>query len=350
MDYCQPSREDAEAMPCLPAGAIERRPRRTDMPVPVLAGADPGRNRAEGEGMSDPYQTCSITKRTRRSSTELNKILTACLDVIHEEISVTLRHLFYRIVTLALIEKTEKEYRNLSGYTMKWRRNGSIPWRAFVDSTRWYHGVQTFNDLGDALENSKQCFRRNLWQSQDAYVEVWTEKEAIAAIAQQAAAPFGVPVFPMKGFGSGSALFQIAQQIQYYQSHGKEVFVYHLGDWDPSGKCIDESTVRNLKKDHGVEFNFERLAVTLDQIQYYNLPTRPTKTTDPRSKKFKGDSVEVDALAPHVIRELVTACISQHIDQRVWQRELEIEREERATFDLMAEAFKRGDFNAEVRA
>jgi hypothetical protein len=293
----------------------------------------------------DPYPTCSITKRYRRSPEDLDKILAASQKVIAEETTVSLRHLFYRLVSLGLIEKNESEYAKLSGYTMKWRREGSIRWSSFVDSNRYYHGVQTYGDLSEALQNSKACFRRNLWQSQKIYVEIWTEKEAIAAIAQQAAEPFGVPVFPMKGFGSGSALHSIAQSIRYYQQRGKVVFVYHLGDHDPSGRCIDESTVRNLEEDHGVIFNFERIAVTPEQIKQYNLPTRPTKKTDSRSRNFEGESVEVDALPPHVIRQLIENSISQHIDVQQWGREKEIEDMERETFDLISEAFTRGDFD-----
>jgi hypothetical protein len=296
------------------------------------------------------YPTCSI-KRSRRTNNDLQSILAACQEIIKEEGTVSLRHLFYRVVSLGLIEKTESEYQKLSGYTMKWRRDGSIAWASFVDSTRWYHGIRTFDDLGDALENTKVCYRRNLWQSQKVYVEIWTEKEAIAAIAQQAAEPFGVPVFPMKGFGSGSALFSLAQQIKYYQARGKSVFVYHLGDHDPSGRCIDESTVRNLREDHGVEFHFARIAVTPAQIKEYNLPTRPTKKTDSRAKNFEGESVEVDALPPHVIRQMVEASITQHIDPTAWQHEQEIEELERETFDLMADAFERGEFtDTEVEA
>jgi len=293
--------------------------------------------------MSDPvYPTCSI-KRIRRTKDNLQGILHGCWDVIKEERRVTLRHLFYRVVSLGLIAKTETEYAKLSGYTMKWRREGSIPWSSFVDSTRWYHGVRTFDNLSAALENSKKCYRRNLWQSQKVYVELWTEKEAIAAIVQEAAEPFGVPVFPMKGFGSGSALHSIAQQIRYQQSHGKSVYVYHLGDHDPSGRCIDESTVRNLREDHGVEFTFKRIAVTPEQIKQYSLLTRPTKRTDPRAGSFEGESVEVDALAPHVIRELVENAITQHIDTTVWEREKKIEDMESESLSHLIDSFDEDD-------
>lgn len=289
------------------------------------------------------YRTCSI-KRHRRTNSDLNGILTSCKNVIAEEGKITLRHLFYRVESLGLIEKTESDYRKLSGYTMRWRREGLIPWQSFVDSTRWYHGVRTYSDLSESLENSMNCYRRNLWQSQKAYVEVWTEKEAIAAIAQQAAEPFGVPVFPMKGFASGSALYAISENVKHEQEMGKDTHVVYLGDHDPSGRCIDESIVRNLTDDFGVDINFTRIAVTEKQIKDYDLPTRPTKSTDPRARKFDGDSVEIDAIPPHIIRELVTDNIVRHIDGNVWEREQQIESMERDTMIMMVDAFNRGGF------
>jgi hypothetical protein len=45
-----------------------------------------------------------------------------------------------------------------------------------------------------------------------------------------------------------------------------------------------------------------------------NLPTRPTKATDSRAKLFSGESVEVDAIPPKVLRALVSDCITRHID------------------------------------
>ena len=53
----------------------------------------------------------------------------------------------------------------------------------------------------------------------------------------------------------------------------------------------------------------------------------------------------MDALAPHVIRQLVETSISQHINTAAWEREKEIEDMERETFDLMAWKYKQGDFD-----
>jgi len=76
----------------------------------------------------------------------------------------------------------------------------------------------------------------------------------------------------------------------------KRTYVFQLGDHDPSG--VDawrsfEARVRGFAPD--ADAVFERLAVTPEQIIEFNLPTRPTKTTDTRARGFIGESVEVDA-------------------------------------------------------
>jgi hypothetical protein len=62
----------------------------------------------------------------------------------------------------------------------------------------------------------------------------------------------------------------------------------------------------------------------------YNLPTRPTKKSDTRSRGFEGESVELDAMPPDALRDIVRFCITSHIDQNAWaalQRTEELERE-----------------------
>ena len=44
------------------------------------------------------------------------------------------------------------------------------------------------------------------------------------------------------------------------------------------------------------------------------LPTRPTKQSDTRAKKFVGESVEVDAIPSSTLRDLVREAIEHWID------------------------------------
>ena len=59
---------------------------------------------------------------------------------------------------------------------------------------------------------------------------------------------------------------------------------------------------------------FKRLAVPPWQIGAWELPTRPTKTKDPRARGFEGESVEVDAIPAQLLRAIVRDAIEQHIE------------------------------------
>ena len=60
-----------------------------------------------------------------------------------------------------------------------------------------------------------------------------------------------------------------------------------------------------------IEITFERLAVTEEQIDSLALQTRPTKTTDSRSARFDGESVEVDAIPSSTLQAIVDDAISR---------------------------------------
>jgi hypothetical protein len=53
--------------------------------------------------------------------------------------------------------------------------------------------------------------------------------------------------------------------------------------------------------------------VTPEQIHEWDLPTRPTKTSDTRAKNFGDISVELDAIEPNQLRALVQEAIEMHL-------------------------------------
>jgi hypothetical protein len=92
----------------------------------------------------------------------------------------------------------------------------------------------------------------------------------------------------------------------------------------------------------GEYVTFTRVAVTEDQIEEWNLPTRPTKKTDTRSKSFKGESVELDAVSADRLRELARNCIERHVDQHQLGVLQKTEEEERRLLLEMVEGFNGG--------
>ena len=113
--------------------------------------------------------------------------------------------------------------------------------------------------------------------------------------------------------------------------------MYYFGDYDPSGVDIPRNVEQRLRTfAPEVEIHFERVAVTPAQIVSLGLPTRSTKRQDTRSKGFLGESVEVDAIPPHLLRALVRERIEQHIDAAALERLERIEVEERETLVALA--------------
>jgi hypothetical protein len=125
---------------------------------------------------------------------------------------------------------------------------------------------------------------------------------------------FDVPLMVARGYASLSFLYNAAEAINELNI---PAHIYHLGDFDPSGVNAGEKieeTLRELAPD--AEIYFERIAVTPEQIADWDLPTRPTKKSDTRAKRFDSDlSVELDAIPPDRMRALVEEAINRHLPQ-----------------------------------
>jgi hypothetical protein len=253
-------------------------------------------------------------KRKRRTKADIEALQDALYQLLEQDHPMTVRQVFYRIVSQGGIAKTENEYKNSVGRQLvAMRRSGRIPFSWIADNTRWMRKPTTYSSMEDALENTARTYRRSLWDNQDVYVEVWTEKDALAGVLLEETRVWDVPLMVSKGFSSITYLYEAAQAIR---SQGKPAYLYYFGDHDPSGVHIDrviENRLREFAPD--AEIHFERIAVTKEQIAQFNLPTRPTKRSDSRSKTFEGESVEVDAIPPRQLRAMVADCINRHVDQ-----------------------------------
>lgn len=146
------------------------------------------------------------------------------------------------------------------------------------------------------------------------YVEVWCEKDALAGVIYEETKTYDVPLMVARGYASLTFLHSAAEAIK---ANGKPAHIYHLGDLDPSGQDAARDIEAKLRRyAPGAEIHFERVAVTRKQADDWNLPTRPTKQTDTRAKKFDGTSVELDAIPARQLRALVRECIERHVDKQ----------------------------------
>ena len=260
----------------------------------------------------------------------------ALVEIAAERHPTTCRHIFYCATSRGIVAKTEKNYKQVVCRRLKLlRRAGRIPWGWITDNTRWHIKPASYATLGDALDRMQNSYRRDLWIDQDDYVEVWCEKDAIAGILSKATRKFDVPLMVVRGFSSLSFLYDMAENTT---SIAKPTYIYYFGDHDPSGLSISKCIERELRQfAPNVELHFRRLAVTPEQIDELELPTRPTKSSDSRAKGFIGESVEVDAIDPRVLVRLVSDAIQGHINHEVLRRTRLVEAAEKDTLQGILE-------------
>jgi hypothetical protein len=60
---------------------------------------------------------------------------------------MTLRQLFYRLVSDGTIGKKETEYKSLASITGKMRMSGELPFEWFADNTRWQRKPRSYSSL-----------------------------------------------------------------------------------------------------------------------------------------------------------------------------------------------------------
>jgi hypothetical protein len=287
------------------------------------------------------YRTCS-TKR-RRTQADIRELKNAIRQLCEEHHPRTVRGLFYQLVKLDLIEKSEKDYKNqVSRLCGIMREEGELPWHWIADTTRWMRKPDSWDSVEQFQKETAQLYRRELWRSQRKYVEVWCEKATLAGLLTDVTYEWDVPLMCTTGFSSKGFIHSAAQAIV---DRDCPSFIYYLGDHDPSGLKIWEALQKSFERyyfdiaaesdwssDKMVELcpTFEKLAVLPWQIEVYELPTRPTKTGSAHAKSWnEGDSVELDAMPEDALQRIVTDAIVQHIDQSALEQIKKIEASER---------------------
>jgi hypothetical protein len=267
--------------------------------------------------MSAVYGTSAL-KRSRRTNAELAELDLLIVEVCEGEHPATVRRVFYLLVSRGAVPKLEKGYRLVQRRVLDLRRSGALPYNWIADGSRWHIKSPSWKTAKDALNGLVSSYRRAQWQNQNVYVEVWSEKDAIAEIVSEVTDPWDVPLMIARGFSSETFIWKSAQTIN---AVGKTAVIYNLGDHDRSGVLAWNHVQRKLREfvDPDIEIIFERLAVTPEQIDQYQLPTRPPK---PKSKNQSveeaerefGPAVEVDAMPTPALQSLVQNAITDWID------------------------------------
>jgi hypothetical protein len=266
--------------------------------------------------------------------------------LLAESHPMTLRQLHYAIFSREEIEyeNTTACYRRLSRVTTiarrshrQWELSGANPstqpdscfphgW--LVDETRQAYVYSAWRNMPDFLDSVKTQYRRDAWQGQPNYCEVWSEKGTVLGSIRPVTKEWGIRYRVSHGFSSTG---MEGASGHLFEDIDKPIIILYLGDHDPSGRSIEQDLHRRTQAASGKDIQMIRVAIHHQDIAAFSLPPKTIKDTDSRAKRFRADfgedapTVELDALPVEELRRRLTEAIHDLVDHDAWERQISTE-------------------------
>lgn len=283
-------------------------------------------------------------KRRRRTKQQIEQLDDQIVRHVVNENPVSVRHVYYGMTNPRLpepVEKTDNGYRTIQSRCLKLRRSGRIPYSCITDMSRTGFHVQTYGNAGEFLTRVAGLYRAQLWEqpSVDQFCEIWVESRSIAGVLLDLCDELAVSLYPAGGFTSASFAYDAAQGLN---AQGNTRVLY-VGDYDPAGVLIDKSIERELRRHlkPSVSLDFQRIAITKEQIEKYDLPTKPRKASDRRSLHIK-ETVEAEAMPASLLRSIVRRHVESLLPAGALEAVKVAEEEERLQIQVFGRALRRG--------
>lgn len=278
----------------------------------------------------------------RQSSLDLIKLVNQVIREYQAQgYELTLRQAYYQLVARGYIPNNERSYKNIGNLINDGRLAGLIDWYAITDRTRNLRGNSHWDTPAEVIESAKYSYRLDKWEGQPNYVEVWVEKDALVDVVGQACRPLDVPFFSCRGYTSQSEMWAAAQRFIRRDDREQRIII-HLGDHDPSGIDMTRDIQERLEM-FGADVMVKRVALTMEQIDFYTPPPNPAKLTDSRCwgyiQRFGNESWELDALEPKVITDLITEQVTMYRDDTLYQQVCDQERREKRELQLLCDNY-----------
>ena len=271
--------------------------------------------------------------RVKSSRLEWPSILATAKAVVQSyDTSVTLRQLFYRLVAAELLPNTSSAYKSLSSQTAAARRAGAFP--ALIDRTRTIHEDLSFNGVGDAVASTISWYRRDRTEGQECSIYLAVEKNGLVEQLREWFGNCGFPILALGGYCGQSYVDDVRRHVE---RQDRPAILLYAGDFDPSGEDIDRDFVARTD----CWTKVQRVALTAEQVERFDLPPQPGKSSDSRARAFTERhgrlvQVEVDALPPDTLKRLFKEAVEPLWDTSIFDDVVAQEDAERDVLKALA--------------
>jgi hypothetical protein len=289
---------------------------------------------------------CNLPRRRGKSGKTL-ALEAALVRIVSERAPITVRGVCYALFAEGLIDSmATKETGRISRVMTEMRETDALDWTLIVDGSRVVGRVSQWSDPNQFFREAVRQYRRDNWQEQPVYVEVWSEKSTVQGVLAPVLNEYGITFRVMKGFGSFTAVRQAAEDSLAI-ADGKHGVALYIGDWDPSGLYMSEVDLPDRLERYGSSWEFERIALMRADLAVLPYFDTDTKMGDARADWYVRNTTadpsrcwELDAMDPNDLRGRVEQAIVERMDMDGWQRALEVEAVERESMQDFMKAWQ----------
>jgi hypothetical protein len=242
------------------------------------------------------------------------------------------RFLFYELVQRGHLSKERKKRgrrpdQDMCDALTDIRESGLVPWTWIADETR------RFEDFG----GGPTIKRGVLYQLSYIRLDPWrggpptiiTESRSLAGVLRQTVFDYAARITATNGQCGGFLRTDLAPQLQ----PGDRVL--YLGDFDLAGGHIEDNTRSVLEQEIGGGLEWERVALTQEQVDEYHLPVI---VKHDRRYKDGGthEAVETEALSQTVLVDILRARLDDLLPEPLARVRERAERQRHAIRRLLA--------------
>jgi hypothetical protein len=298
---------------------------------------------------------CFIPKRFNGKSTKMLRVIEEILDHYAKQgFDLSVRQLFYQLVSKNIIPNKQKQYKSLVGLVNDARLAGVLDWRNVVDRGRNAYRPRHWANPGEMAREMAASFKIDKWDDQPYYLEVMVEKQALEGVLTPVCNELDITFMANKGYSSASAFYRAGKRFRQRALEGKKCVVLYLGDHDPSGIDMTRDIFERVPLLGGtpltrdtmptpLDMTVNRLALNIAQVRKYNPPENPARQTDSRCigymAKFGRSSWELDALEPSVLADLVRKAVMKVRDEKLWAEAVKREEKMRKELTKFADSY-----------
>src|SRR3990172_13288828 len=110
-------------------------------------------------------------------------LIAICNQIIRDYLAqgyrLTLRQLYYQLVSRNVVPNTERSYKNVGTAVSEGRLAGMIDWDAIEDRVRVPRKASEFADLGELAEAALAAYCLPRGDGQNAYFQLFIQKDAL---------------------------------------------------------------------------------------------------------------------------------------------------------------------------